>query len=212
MLRKTKGMGWVMALALAGWVAPAQAQLGAGRPGVAGPHAGGSPAIALEHQEELELDGDQVAQLEELQAALEADVLPLAEEMKSLREQIREGEVARDDGFRRMEALRGQLITAAAPLRGRVQEILTVAQHRRLQMLVRQGRPGFGRAGAMRGSPRVRGGGAMQRGMGFRGRPGQIRGFRGMRGMHRPFMGVGRRPGPGLPGGPVGELPGSGGL
>ena len=107
----------------------------------------------MENQEELELNEDQVAQLQELKRVLDEDVAGLAEEMKLLREQIRGGEVDRDEGIRQMDALRGELITASAPLRGRVQEILTVDQHTRLQPMVRQGRPGVGRGGAPRWRP-----------------------------------------------------------
>jgi hypothetical protein len=67
------------------------------------------------------------------------------------------------------------LITASAPLKGRVQEILTVEQHNKLQPMVRQDRPGVGRAGALRG-----GGARAFRGRGGRmGAPGQRHGIRG---------------------------------
>ena len=105
--------------------------------------------LALEHQDELELTQDQVAQLQELKAIIDGDVGGLVEEMDQLREGIRAGEVEWDEGVRQMEALRGELITASAPLRGRAQEVFTVEQHNKLQPLVRQDRPVGGRMGAL---------------------------------------------------------------
>jgi hypothetical protein len=153
---------------------------------------GQSLNLALEHQEELGLNQDQVAQLQELKAVLDEDVAGLVEEVKVLREQIRAGEVDRDEGFRRVEALRGELITASAPLRGRVQEILTVEQHSKLQPLVWQGRSGLGRGAAARGGRVgvVRGRGALG-GRGMAGRMGVRMQPGGIRGARAPRQGVG---------------------
>ena len=176
-MTKTSG-GLVLALAVAVGLAasPLQAQRGPGVRGLtAGPNMGLSLEILLENQERLELTGDQLRELESLKATMDGEVAPLAEEIKALREQIWAGEVDRDEGFRAMQALRGELLIASAPLQGRVQEILTVEQHRTLQAEVWQRRPGMGRGGmAFHG----RGGMAMQGrgGMAFHGRSGAFQG------------------------------------
>ncbi len=140
---------------------PLQAQRGQGFRGrgvggQGGPNLGHSLELALDHQEQLDLTEDQVAQLQGLKATIDGDVAGLGEEMKALRESIRAGEVEREEGVRQMEALRGELITASAPLRGRVQEILTVKQHNQLQPVVQRSRPGGGRAGTFQGAGRGR--------------------------------------------------------
>lgn len=112
---------------------------------------GRSLDLVLENQGELGLSPDQVVQLQELQAILDQDVTPVAEEMRTLREMIQEGETDRDEAIRKMKALKGQLITNSAPLHGRIREILTAEQHQKLQPLVRQNRPRGGRAGPVRG-------------------------------------------------------------
>jgi Spy/CpxP family protein refolding chaperone len=177
--------GLVLALAVAVGLAasPLQAQRGHGLRGqAAGPNMGLSLDVLLENQEKLELTGDQLRELEGLKATMDGEVAPLAEEMKALREQIWAGEVDRNEGSRAMQALRGEFLTASAPLQGRVQEILTVEQHRTLQSEMRQGRPGQGRGGmAMQGHG----------GMAFRGRGGAFQG-------RRPAMGL-RRGAPGVP-------------
>ncbi len=166
MMRKCVVIG-VALTAVAGTLAtPIQAQAGWGADGRGGPFMGRSVEMALEHQAELGLDRDQVAKLQDMKGVLDGQVTPLAEEMKLLREKVRSGELDRAEGFREMEALRGKLITAAAPLQGRVQEVFTVAQHRQLQAMVQAGRPGMGRGGAFLGrggarmAPGVRQGGA----------------------------------------------------
>jgi len=148
---------------------------------------GRSVELALEHQETLALEQSQVAQLQELQAVMDGEVAGLAEEMRALQQSIRDGEVERGDGMRQMSALKGQLITASAPLKGRVQEILTVEQHNNLQPLVREGRPygsghGAGRAGG-RTSAKAWGVG--------KGVPGQSQGARGGRGFRASRQGLG---------------------
>lgn len=117
-----------------------------------GPWAGGGPFVgqavekALENQQKLGLTRDQVSQLQELKRILDTQVTPLAEEMKTLREKIRSGQVERNEGLREMQALAGRLMEAAAPLRGRMPEILTEAQHRQLREILRAERPA-GRGG-----------------------------------------------------------------
>lgn len=204
---RIKGGGLVLALGLTMGLAavPAEAQRGPGLRGqAAGPLVGRSLDVLLENQEELELEGEQMAQLRELKAVIDGDVTPLAEEMRALREQIWAGDMDRLDGFRRMEAVRGKLISASAPLRGRIQEILTVAQHRELQALLRLNRPGPGRGGvAVMG----RGGAWQGWASGFQapGRGGRgSAGFRGVRGGFDPVRGPHpaarlRRAGPGVP-------------
>ena len=194
MTRKMTGIGWVIALVAAGWAAPAEAQRGPGPGFQAGPNMGRSLELALENSEPMELTADQLSQLQELKTILDGEVLPLAEEMKNLREQIWAGDVPRAEGFRQMETLRGELITASAPLRGRVQEILTVAQHGRLQALVWQERPGRGRGAALGGMGAGRAGIAPMAGRGG------VRGFQpgmGARGLQRPMRGIRGGVGPG---------------
>ena len=127
--------------------------------------------MAIEHREDLGLSGDQVTQLQELKAVMDGEIAGLVEEMNALRSGIRSGDLDRDEGFRQLNAVRGELITASAPLRGRVQEILTVDQHQKLQPIVWEGRPGLGRGAGVRGSQgspmRPRAGGAYQ-GRGYR--------------------------------------------
>jgi len=172
-----------MAAAVALGAAPLQAQRSGGFGGrAAGPWAGRSLDVVMENQEALELSQEQLGQVQELKAVMEADVLPLAEEIKALRDQVRAGDVDREEGYREMQALRGELMTASAPLRGRLQEILTVDQHRKLQQIIRQDRPGQGRSGAFQG----RRGGRMPRG--------QMRGGRGGFGTRQGFDGQGRGP------------------
>jgi hypothetical protein len=180
--------GGALVIALGVAAGPLEAQRGFGGRGrgfqdPAGPNLGSSAAVAIEHQEELALSGEQVAQLQEMKILMDGEIAGLTEEMNTLQEGIRAGDLDRADGFRQMDALRGELITASAPLRGRVQEILTVDQHNRLQPMVWEGRPGAGRGGAARGGLGVtvspRGGGAFQgqgRGAGVQGNP---RGGRG---------------------------------
>lgn len=197
--------GGAIVVALGVAVMPLQAQRGLGMGGQglrgpAGPNMGRSLELALEHQDELELTQGQAAQLQELKTIIDGDVAGLLGEMGELRESIRAGETDRDEGWRQMEALRGELVTASAPLRGRVQEILTVEQHNKLQPLVLQGRPGGGRAGALQG----RGAASFRGGRGGMGMPGYFRGSRGGVGLHpsrdiRPFRYFHRGPGGGFP-------------
>lgn len=199
----------VLALLSVAAVAPLQAQRGAGFQGRApGPYAGRSLNAVLENREALGLTEGQINQLQELKAIQDAEVAPVSEEIKALREQIRDGEVDREEGYRQLQALRGELMTASAPLRGRVQEILTVQQHRQLQAELFRNRPGRGT------------GGAFQRGRGGAARPGIPGGGRSGFGPRQGFQGQGRSPAPGFrqgpPGaafgpGPVGPRPGTSG-
>jgi len=183
MKRKLGGTVLALALAVGLGVVPLQAQRGAGFMGrAAGPNAGQSLDVLLDSQDRLELTEDQLAQLLELKATMDGEVTPLADEIKALRERIWAGEVDRAEGFRQMKALRGELMIASAPLMGRVQEILTVEQHQKLQATMWESRPGMGRGGAMQG----RGGwGAPQ---------GQLRGSRGGFGPRQGVIGQGRAP------------------
>ncbi len=188
MMKKKSGILTLgIAAAVAFGAGPLQAQRGGGFGGrAAGPWAGRSLDVVIENQETLELSQDQLGQVQELKTVMDADVLPLAEEIKVLRDQIRAGDVDREEGYREMQALRGELMTASAPLRGRLQEILTVEQHRKLQQIIRQDRPGRGRGGAFQG----RRGGRMPRG--------QMRGGRGGVGTRQGFNGQGRGPASGF--------------
>lgn len=164
---KRKIGGFVMAAAVALTLGPAHLQgqwRGPFRGPGDGPNMGRSLAVLLEQQEEFGLSQEQRSQLQDLKAIMDGEVEPLAEEMRALRDQMRAGEVDRAEGFRQMEVLRGGLITASAPLRGRIQEILTVEQHRQLQRTMWEGRPGSDRWGALRNGNRVRGPGGILRG------------------------------------------------
>jgi Spy/CpxP family protein refolding chaperone len=154
---------------------------------------GKSLELILDKQEELNLTQDQIGQFQGLMTIRDRDITPVVEEIQALREATRSGDVERDEAFRQMEALRGRLISGAAPLRGRIREILTVEQHRELQASARQARAGRGGPGAMKGPARrgVRGPGA-----------GVGRGWTGSRG------GVGRHIRPGRRG--VNAAPGLG--
>lgn len=179
-------MGPMVILALTALVAavPAEAQRGMGVRGGAGPRGPGGPNlgrsvdVALENQEELGLTGEQVAQLTEMKSLMDQELNPLAEEIKTLRAGIQSGEIDRAQGVRDLQALQGQFIASSAPLRGRVQEILTVEQHNRLQPMVWQGRPGLGR-GAAFGGRGARGAGMRTPMRGGRGGPGFRSGFQG---------------------------------
>lgn len=220
MCGKWRYVGSALVVALGVAVLPLHAQRGQGFRGQGlraggGPNMGYSLELALENKGELGLTQDQTAELQELKAIIDGDVAGLAEEMKALRANIQSGEVERDEGIRQMEALRGEWISASAPLRGRIQEVLTVEQHNRLQPLVRQSRADMGRAGAGRagvgraGSGRVgvgragasQGRGALSsrgRGIGMGrggvGMQGQLSGSRGGIGFQPGFNGQGRDP------------------
>jgi Spy/CpxP family protein refolding chaperone len=181
MMRMREGV--VLALALAVGAAPLQAQRGRGLGGQApGPNAGRALDVLVDHQESLGLSESQLDQLQDLKTAMDTEVEPLAEEIRALREQIQAGAVDREEGLRQLQALRGELMTASAPLRGRLQEILTVEQHRKLQAELWQTRPGQGRPGAF---SRRGGGRAPGRG---------LRGSRGGFGLRQGYSGQGRGP------------------
>ena len=235
MMGTMRVMGAALVVATALVPVPLHAQRGGGLRGAAGPNMGKSLEVVLEKQEELGLSQDQIAQLQELKNILDTDVVPVIEEMAGVRKMIQEGGIDRDEGLRQMEALRGQMITNAAPVQGRVQQILTVEQHRVLQSAVRQGRPGAARAGAgqVRGAMGGRGVGRAQPprigawGMapggnsGVRGRLSQRRigqsaglGYRGINpgGSVRAPLGLGRGSGRGLASPPFLGNRGIGGL
>lgn len=153
----------VMAVAMGMGALPLQAQRGGIARGMgAGPNMGSSLDILLENREEVGLTGDQLGELEALKATLDSNVTPLIEEIRALRDQIRAGETDGNEGYRQLQALRGELLVASAPLQGRIQEILTVEQHRALQLQMRANRPGLGMGGAA-----------------FQGRAGRARAFQG---------------------------------
>ena len=208
MTRKREGVVLVVALALAVGTVPLHAQRGGGAMGrAAGPHAGQALDILLENQEALDLSDAQLAQIQDMKTTMDTEVAPLAEELRTLRDQIWAGDVDRDEGYRQLQALRGEILTASAPLRGRLQEILTVEQHRVLQAEVWQSRPGMGRGMGFRGPgaagarggrfPGGRGGFGLRQGLnsqgwaaGFGVRPGQGQGPLGPAG--RPNQGFRR--------------------
>lgn len=187
MRRMSGGLILALTLVIGAGVTPVQGQRGPGFRGQsAGPHAGRSLDAIIENREVLGLTEDQLAQIQDLKATMDSEVAPLAEGIRELRDQIQAGEVDRNEGFRQLQALRGEMMIASAPLRGRVQEILTVEQHQRLQAAMRQSRPGPARGGALGG-----------RGQGRMGRGG-FRGSRGGFGPRRGFNGQGRVPASGF--------------
>jgi Spy/CpxP family protein refolding chaperone len=206
MTRKREGVVLAVALALAVGTVPLHAQRGGGVMGrAAGPHAGRALDILLENQEALELTDAQLAQIQDMKTTMDTEVAPLAEELRTLRDQIRAGEVDRDEGYRQLQGLRGEILTASAPLRGRLQEILTVEQHRALQAEVWQSRPGMGRgmglrrqgaAGAPGGRPRGgRGGFGPRQGLNS---PGQAAGIGVRPGLWQGPLGPAVRANPGF--------------
>jgi hypothetical protein len=183
MKRMSGGLVVALTLAVTVGVSPVEGQRGAGFGGRGGgPYAGRSLDVIIEHQASLGLTGDQLAQIQELKRVMDSEVAPLAEEIRALRTRIQAGEMEWNEGLRELQVLQGQMTTAAAPLRGRAQEILTVEQHRQLQATVWQTRPGQGRGGVFWG----RGGSGMARG--------QVRGSRGGFGPRQGFNGQGRGP------------------
>lgn len=193
MLTRKMGLTVLSALCVLLVAAPAEAQRGLalrggiGPRGQGGPNLGRSIDIALENQEGLGLTTEQIAQLTEMKSLMDQELTPLAEEIKALRTGIRTGEIDRAQGVRDLQELQGAFITASAPLRGRVQEILTVDQHNKLQPLVWQGRAGLGRGAAYGG-----------RGVPGAGMRAPMRGGRGGFGFRSGFQGQGRIPALGL--------------
>ena len=120
MTGKWRYFGTAMAVALSVAVVPVQGQRGQGARGpgargAGGPFFGQSVDVALENQEALGLDQEQVQELTGLKGVLDGEVATLVGEIKALQ--------------------------------GRIQEVLTVEQHNKLQPLVREGRTAFGRSG-----------------------------------------------------------------
>lgn len=185
--RRMLGMALVVGIGVS--LTPLHAQRGPGPWAEPGPHMGRSLDVALEHQGELGLTPDQMSQLSELKSAVHRDVLPLSETMKLLRESIWAGEVDRSEGFRQMQALRGELITASAPFRGRVQEILTVEQHRGLQAMMWQMRRGPVGPEGVAPMGRLRGGAMAPMGRPGLGAGAQLRGGRAGAGINPGFRG-----------------------
>ena len=201
MCGKWRFVGSALVIAAAVAVLPLHAQRGQGFRGQGfggqrGPNLGHSLELALENQETLGLSQEQVAQLQELNGVMDDEVAGLVEELRGVEESFRAGDLDRDQASRQIQALRGELLTASAPLRGRIQEVLTVEQHNKLQPLARQARPGIGRSGTIqdRRTPAARGSGMGQGGA----RQGQLRGSRGGVGLRSGINGQGRAPAPGF--------------
>ncbi|MGW8268598.1 MAG: hypothetical protein ACWGSQ_19695, partial [Longimicrobiales bacterium] len=118
MKRMSGGLILALALVVGLGVAPVQGQRGPGFRGAgAGPHAGRSLVAIIENQEALGLSDDQIAQIRDLKGTMDSEVVPLAEEIRALRAQIQAGEVDRSEGSRQLQALRGEMMIASAPLR-----------------------------------------------------------------------------------------------
>ncbi len=196
-----RGVAVFIALALAGGgdSLTAQRGFGVGRGlGVygLGPRLGENIEIALQFQEQLNLSGEQVGALQELQVGIQQNVAPLEAEIYDLRARMMSGEVTRFAGVSQLQDLFTRYDAAGTPYRTGVATILTADQHRELQGLMYNTRPvqgaylGGAASGLGRGFGIGAGRGIVGRGAGV----GWGRGFgRGVgRGFRRGYVRVGR--------------------
>jgi DNA-directed RNA polymerase beta' subunit len=172
--------------------APVAAQAGQGRQ--MGNH-GPMPAQLLKLQMTLELSADQVEQLEALQTTFSEQRNARMDQARELREQMRSGDVTRNEMREQASAHReaGQEISAAH--KRMIQEVLTDEQRGKLAEMREVAQQGQRSRMGMRGQ-RGRGGQQGVRGRrGYRGRGGQ--GMRGGMGSNRggPPLRSGRRGG-----------------
>jgi Spy/CpxP family protein refolding chaperone len=120
----------------------------------------------MDHRYALGLDDEQMSQLEALRRDAHSQLAPLREEMQALRDGIQDGTVTASDARERGQALRERVQAADAPLRVRLENLLTPEQRvqlrgRALRAGARSGavnRPGMsvGRRGGLRGAPGMR--------------------------------------------------------
>jgi hypothetical protein len=138
-----------LALALSGGGAFLSAQRGLGGQGLGmyglGPRLGENITLALEHQEHLQLTGDQVDALLLLQEGIREDVEPLGQEIDGLRASILAGDVSSLEGVTLLQDLFVAYETAADPYRIQVANLLSPAQHQALQGIMWETRPYYGR-------------------------------------------------------------------
>jgi len=152
-----RGLAVFIALALAGGGNSLTAQRGLGvGEGLGvyglGPRLGENIELALLLQERLNLSGEQVGALQELQIAIQQEVAPLEAEIDAFRARFISGEVTRFEGVSQLQDLLTRYEAAATPYRTGVATILTADQHGELQGLMYNTRPGsgvyLGRAGS----------------------------------------------------------------
>lgn len=151
--RVTTGL---VVLAMAGAVSPASSQVGPAGVGRrifgVGPRLGENIQLALQNQDRLGLSSDQVGQLQELQAGVERDVMPLEDEIEAIRSSLQAGNVGYAEGQARLQDLLVRYETAAEPYRTGVNDVLTPSQHDTLRWMMFDSRPypqmGYGWAGA----------------------------------------------------------------
>lgn len=137
----------LFALALFGGVGLLSAQQGLGGGlglyGV-GPRLGENVQLALLHSGELGLSEEQISSLQELQVGIEADVVPLENQLNAVRDQILAGQVDWSSGILQLQEVRAQYEVAAAPYRTGVANVLTTDQHWALQEIMYATWPGTG--------------------------------------------------------------------
>jgi hypothetical protein len=152
MFLKRSTLIFFVALAFSGAGQCLQAQWGPAGGGLRlngiGPRLGENVQLALEARDELGLSSDQVAQLQELAAGIEAEVTPLDADIDALRSQIMAGDVDYVTGLRQLQELQLLYDEVADPYRTGVTSILSVEQHRVLQSIMFDSWPGAGSAWA----------------------------------------------------------------
>ena len=157
-------------LGLIGTTLPLDAQARAGARGPQGtqmerPTRSVEPTLiavsALRLRDRLELTEAQIESLEAIRDQSRAVAGELRDEMQSVRDEIRGGDVTRNEIRARMEALGERREEASAPLRQQLDDVLTAEQQARLrQVMVRQAAVRQGARGAQpaRGAQRARAG------------------------------------------------------
>ena len=101
----------------------------------------------MDRRYELNLSDDQLARLDELRGNARSALVPIREQMGSIREEVRDGSLTREDARERMETVRKQAADMATDHHGQLGEILEPEQR---QML----RHGTARHGSRRGAAR----------------------------------------------------------
>ncbi len=107
---------------------------------------------ALRASERLELTESQVTALEGIRDRARAGNEVLSEQMRSLRQEMADGDITRNQIRERMTALAEQRREATAPLRQEVDDVLSAEQQARLRQVSQRGRAIAGAANARRNS------------------------------------------------------------
>lgn len=153
----------------------------------AGPRLGENVELALANADRLGLTEAQVVELQAIGEGVRREVVPLQEELASLRARISSGAVTYGESAGLLRGLLVEIDEVAAPYRRGVAETLTPEQHAELRRMMYATRAypgwGYGRGSSVRGTGVWRG-----RGGGFGGgtwaRPGRAgQGLRGGRGL-----------------------------